>query len=192
MEAMRCLKRRISDASIAISSPTPEPIRPDKVVRPRRLRTPGDYSWQPCHMHHGRLVVAVTLWHGDRIALLRRSSRVTSDPGLWHCVTGYLGLGSDPSEQALLEVLEETGVSRSMLSRFEPAPTVRLHDDANRVWTIHRFAAETMSRRLELNWEHDAYAWVAPKELPVAHVLWLPRAIARLGRTCGASNTGSG
>ncbi|MCW2844555.1 MAG: dihydroneopterin triphosphate pyrophosphatase [Nocardioides sp.] len=139
-------------------------------------------------MQHARTVVAVTLWHGDQIALLRRSRRVTSDAGLWQCVTGYLEVGFDPSGQALQEVLEETGAARSALHRFEQADTVRLVDGADRGWIIHRFAAETISTTLDLNWEHDAYAWVDPDHLPVARVAWLPLAIARLVR--GSAESG--
>jgi 8-oxo-dGTP pyrophosphatase MutT (NUDIX family) len=121
-----------------------------------------------------RAVVAVLLWHRGKLALFQRSFRVHSDTGLWHCVTGFLESEASPREQAVQEVLEETGLAAGDLLRFEDGPLLELHDEAGAVWRVHTFRAETTVCRLTLNWEHDVYQWVPPSKIRCfGHVAWL-------------------
>ncbi len=57
----------------------------------------------------------LVLWHDGAVCLLRRSRRVGSDAGLWHCITGYLESGASPEMQARTELFEETGLSAHRL-----------------------------------------------------------------------------
>jgi ADP-ribose pyrophosphatase YjhB (NUDIX family) len=108
-------------------------------------------------------VVAVVLTHQGRICLLRRSGQVSSDTGLWHCVTGYLPAAADPIRHAQLEVTEETGIAAA---RLEPAGAAVFdqYGSDGRLWRIHSFHFRTFKPAVLLNWENDAAFWVPPDE----------------------------
>lgn len=138
---------------------------------------------RPAAGHRGRGaavrkdVVAVVLSWRERLALFKRSELVDHDRGLWHCITGYLddpGAVGAPRRQALLELYEETGLGVADLTAFAQGPTIELLD-GEVVWMVHTFRADTTRRRLELNWEHDAYRWVRRSSLPrfCGQVAWL-------------------
>ncbi|MDF3308211.1 NUDIX domain-containing protein [Rhodococcus sp. T2V] len=106
-----------------------------------------------------RSVVALLLQNDGALCLLRRSSFVASDPGRWHCVTGYLDSGADPAEHVLVELVEETGLSRLDLDDLVEGPVLCLPgDDGN--WTVHVFVATTRHQRIRLNWEHEDVCWI--------------------------------
>ena len=109
----------------------------------------------PCHR-----VVAVVLTHADRLCLLRRSREVGSDTGRWHCVTGFLPFDTDPRDQALAEVREETGLDYPQLGALVAGNTLQLPDASGHPWTVFTFSCEVTEPHLRINWEHDAYAWV--------------------------------
>lgn len=108
----------------------------------------------------GHSIVAVVLTHAGRLCLLRRSRDVGSDSGRWHCVTGYLPFDTDPREQALAEVREETGLDRPQLGALVAGHTLELPDVSGHSWTVFTFSCEVTDPHLRINWEHDAYAWV--------------------------------
>lgn len=120
-----------------------------------------------------RTVVAVVLTHAGRLCLLRRSRDVGSDSGRWHCVTGYLPIGADPREQALAEVREETGLDRRQLGALVAGRTLELLDESRRRWTVFTFSCEVSDPHLRINWEHDAFAWVARSSQGRDVVPWL-------------------
>lgn len=122
-------------------------------------------------------VVAVVLSWRERLALFKRSNLVDHDRGLWHCVTGYLDdpdAAGAPRRQALVELYEETGLGIADLTAFEQGPALELLD-GEVLWVVHTFRADTTRRRLELNWEHDAYRWVRRSSLRrfCGRVAWL-------------------
>lgn len=108
-----------------------------------------------------REVVAVLMFHQDRLCLLRRSRTVGSDPGRWHCVTGFVDPGIDPQRQALTELREETGLTPADLDYFAAGPVLDLPDPAGQLWRIHVFTARAARVELKLNWEHDAARWIS-------------------------------
>jgi 8-oxo-dGTP pyrophosphatase MutT (NUDIX family) len=133
----------------------------------------------------GRSIVAVVLHRCGRIGLFRRSALVGSDPGRWHCVTGYLETGT-PLENAVRELREETGLGRADLVSVAAGPVLSLPGTPGPPWRVHTFFAETHRRSLTLNWEHDCYAWVRPEELRQtgeydARVPWLGAVLAARG-----------
>jgi len=126
-----------------------------------------------------RPVVAVTLWRKGKLCLLRRSQLVGSDTGLWHCVTGYLEPGASPEDQARTELFEETGLNADSLDRLTVGGSFVLPSDDETLWTVHTFTAVARTETLSLNWEHDAYRWVHPTEVPATeHVPWLSHVLA--------------
>lgn len=130
-----------------------------------------------------RPVVAITLWWRGRIGLFKRSTKVTFDKSLWHCITGYLELDQTPAQQALVELKEETGLLLTDLDQFEAGPIIELQDSFGRPWTVYTFCGETKKRRLSLNWEHEKYRWVSPRTVPrYIQVSWLKDVILNLNK----------
>ncbi|MDQ8702521.1 NUDIX domain-containing protein [Streptomyces sp. LHD-70] len=112
------------------------------------------------------IVVAVVLTWRGRIGLFKRSRDVGHDAGHWHCITGHLDNGDSAHAQALLELFEETGIPAAELTDFRPGPVLELPDARGHCWRVHTFRAGTTRRKLRLNWEHDAYRWVRPQDVP--------------------------
>ncbi|TWD47065.1 NUDIX domain-containing protein [Arthrobacter sp. AG367] len=106
-----------------------------------------------------RVVVAVILTWRGRIALFRRSQHLPHDGGRWHCITGFVEAGVKPSDQALDELAEETGLRTEDIISLHPGEALTIHDNSGQPWLVHTYIAETSMRRLTLNWEHDCYRW---------------------------------
>lgn len=139
------------------------------VQRARPVRTPAK-----C-----RAVVAVVLWHDGEVCLLRRSQCVGSDAGLWHCITGFLEPGASPEEQARTELYEEVGLSADRVDLLPSGGSSVLAGSDGTLWKVDTFAAISRTMALSLNWEHDAYRWVHPSEVPAPdQVPWLPHVLA--------------
>lgn len=113
-----------------------------------------------------RAVVACFLRHGGKICLLKRSLAVGSAPGRWHCVTGFLEPGVLPLEQAMTEIVEETGLAAASVTLIAAPTPLRIErPDQGWVWVIHPFLFDVASPDLRLDWEHDEYRWIDPLEL---------------------------
>jgi len=111
-------------------------------------------------------VVTAFLRHRGALLLLRRSERVGSYRGRWAAVSGYLE-GSDPLEQALREVEEETGIGRGQLRLVAAGEPFTVTDAAlGRTWKVHPFLFELDEPAVpRLDWEHAEWRWVRPAEL---------------------------
>lgn len=110
-------------------------------------------------------VVAVALTWRGKVGLFKRSSKVSHDRGLWHCITGRLERANEPLIQATIELAEETGLNAVNLLSFEPGPVLHLRGESGDLWTVHTFVAQTEVRRLTLNWEHDSFRWTSPRNV---------------------------
>ena len=136
----------------------------------------------------GHAVVAVVIeWRG-KIALLKRSRSRHHDRGLWHCITGYLAPGASPKQQALEELLEETGLHAAHLLDLRAGPKLVINDDNADPWLVHTFTALTSRRRLEIDWEHDSFRWTAPEKVKRFgnRVSWLDHVLHATGFLPGA------
>lgn len=123
-----------------------------------------------------REVVAVLVFNQGELCLVRRSSKVSSDPGQWHCVTGFVDPDTMPIAQAVQEVEEELGFSPPHLD-VQSGAELRLDG-----WLVHVFAVHVNDRRVRLNWENDAYRWLPPgKAVSLPHVWWLVDVCGSLG-----------
>ena len=113
-----------------------------------------------------RAVVACILRHGEKIALFKRSATVGSAPGRWHCVTGFLEPGVPPLDQALTEIVEETGLDTDRVRLVGAPEPLRMERPAQGwVWVVYPFLFDAESSILRLDWEHDEYRWIDPAEL---------------------------
>ena len=147
-----------------------------RFVRPldRTSRPSGRATGALCHRGpRTHLVVACILTHAGRVCLLRRSQRVASDPGKWHCVTGFVPAETPSVQQAYTEIYEETGLRSEDLHLVRRSVPLRLVGGSC-TWTVLPYLFEVRHPLLSLNWEHDAYRWAAPGELPgIDTVAWL-------------------
>ena len=130
-----------------------------------------------------REVVAGVVTDGERICLVHRSTSVTSDPGLWHCVTGYRQPGVSPRQQLLTELNEELKLRPDDIVAVKSGAPLRLAD-AGALWIVHCFTVVVGSGDFRLNWENDRFAWVAldsPFAASYPAVTWLPDVLRSLG-----------
>lgn len=90
-----------------------------------------------------RVVVAVILTWRGRFALFRRSQQLPHDGGRWHCITGFVEAGVRPSEQALDELLEETGLRPEDIVSLPPGHELTIDDE----WDGHGWSIRTLLRQ---------------------------------------------
>jgi 8-oxo-dGTP pyrophosphatase MutT (NUDIX family) len=131
-----------------------------------------------------RHVVTCFLIHrgrdGDRLLLVRRSDRVGTYRGRWAAISGTVE--TTPDEQALTEILEETGLGPGQVRRLASGRPLAVEDpDLGRRWIVHPylFAVEDPAA-VRLDWEQCEARWIAPGEL--ARFLTVPRLAAALAR----------
>jgi predicted aconitase with swiveling domain/8-oxo-dGTP pyrophosphatase MutT (NUDIX family) len=108
-------------------------------------------------------VVTVIVRSKGKILLLRRSARVGSFRGRWAGVSGFIEQGEGDEDAAKRELLEETSMSGPRLSgRLD----VQMFRDGDVVWCVHPFLVNANNPKVRIDWEHDSYEWVAPKDVP--------------------------
>lgn len=106
-------------------------------------------------------VVTVFLWDGARILLALRSESVSTFPGHWAAISGYVE-AEPPLERAFIEVEEECGVARAALtlrSRAEPLDV--LAPKTGVTFRVHPFLffindADAIRR----DWEASRFEWI--------------------------------
>jgi predicted aconitase with swiveling domain/8-oxo-dGTP pyrophosphatase MutT (NUDIX family) len=111
-----------------------------------------------------RDVVTSFLRHKGRILLLRRSAEVGSFQGHWAAVSGYLEGEEPPLDRARVEILEETGWKDAALEATGEVVLARGREPGV-IWAVHPFLFDISSDEITLDWEHDAYRWIAPEEM---------------------------
>ncbi len=107
------------------------------------------------------VVTSIMRRHG-RILLLQRSQEVGSFKGRWAGVSGFIEKGEDDDHAARREIEEEIGHRAVRLVRH--APTLRFRD-ASVVWSVHPFLFDVHKPSIRIDWEHQAYKWVSPREV---------------------------
>lgn len=110
-----------------------------------------------------------------RCLLLKRSMSSKGNPGKWEFPGGKIDTGERFDEALLREVAEETGLTISLQHIAGTAeselPAVKI------VYLILEGRVE--SGQVHLSSEHDDYAWVDIKELPVMNLAEQFRAFAQ-------------
>jgi hypothetical protein len=56
-------------------------------------------------------------------------------------------------------------------------------DGSGALWLVHTFTAVTSNRRLEIDWEHEAYRWTPPSKVKrfSNRVYWLDQVLEATG-----------
>ncbi|WP_284976736.1 NUDIX domain-containing protein [Arthrobacter sp. efr-133-TYG-104] len=131
----------------------------------------------------GHNVVAVVVQWRSKIALFKRSQSLRHESGQWHCITGYMEPGRTPRQQAMDELREEAGLEASHISELRSGPKLLMTDGSGALWLVHTFTAVTSNRRLEIDWEHEAYRWTPPSKVKrfSNRVYWLDQVLEATG-----------
>ncbi len=81
-------------------------------------------------------------------------------------MTGFLEPGVPPLEQAMTEIVEETGLAAEAVRLADaPAPLRMERPEQEWVWVVYPFLFDAATPTLQLDWEHDEYRWIDPAEL---------------------------
>lgn len=116
----------------------------------------------------GRFMVAVgavvTNPEG-KILLIKRSSKLDWQPGLWEIVYGRLAQHEDPQLGLVRELQEELGITVKVGSVLRIWHIYRGHEQTaeNELIGI-TFAATTNQAEITLSDEHESCRWVTPEE----------------------------
>jgi predicted aconitase with swiveling domain/ADP-ribose pyrophosphatase YjhB (NUDIX family) len=107
-------------------------------------------------------VITVVVRSRGRILLLRRSDKVGSYRGQWACVSGFIEGHEADEDAARRELLEEINMADpKIVRRIEP----QVFRDSDTVWCVHPFLVDAKDPKIRTDWEHQAYEWVAPKDV---------------------------
>ncbi len=112
-------------------------------------------------------VITIFIRYGDKILLLRRSDKVGTYKGKWNTVAGYLDEVKPIREKVLEELLEEVGIREDEVSSINFGESYKFVDQlVNRTWIVYPVLVDLKERpEIKLNWEHEEYRWIDPKEL---------------------------
>jgi len=107
-------------------------------------------------------VVTSIVRNRGKILLLKRSPRVGSYRGQWAGVSGFIEPGEDDESSARRELDEEIGNGMTRLVRRLPTQRFR---DSSIIWCVHPFLFDVGDRKVHIDWEHDSFEWVSPKDV---------------------------
>lgn len=109
-------------------------------------------------------LVSALLCKNDLFLILERSCQVGSFQGYWSCISGYIEEREDPIKTVLREVGEETGIKKDSLSLLSQAGPNHFETE-NLIFESYWFLFDSAEARVEIDWEHNQFAWVKPDDL---------------------------
>jgi 8-oxo-dGTP diphosphatase len=111
-------------------------------------------------------IVTVFLEHDKKILILKRSQKVKTMKTKWGGISGYIEQ-EEPVKRALKEIAEETGLKNknvTLLRIGEPLEAVE-SGSPEITWIVHPFLFSSNTDQIRIDWEHDEYKWINPKEI---------------------------
>lgn len=107
------------------------------------------------------------LQSGDEILILLRSEHVSTYRGKWGGISGAIDKGRTADEQALLEVIEETGLSEQDIELVKKGEPFVFDDEALNIRkVVHPYLFQVRDRRkIRIDWEHKELLWIRPEDL---------------------------
>ena len=111
-------------------------------------------------------VITVFLEHDKKILILKRSQKVRTMKTKWGGISGYIEQ-EEPVKRALKEIEEETGLNNknvALLRIGEPFEAVE-SNEPEITWVVHPFLFGSNTDQIRIDWEHDEYRWINPKEI---------------------------
>lgn len=111
-----------------------------------------------------RTVTCMIMCRG-RTLILKRAPKVRVNPSLWSPISGRVDGRLPPARQAWEEILEEAGIDRRKLRMVRVGRKYKLHVRELVEVTVYPYLFESMTRRVQLNWENTDYRWVRISDL---------------------------
>ncbi len=110
-------------------------------------------------------VVTCFLESQGKILIMLRSDKVRTYRGKWGGVAGYLE--TNPYDQALKEIREETGLSGNAIKLVKQGKPLTVEDKTlGWKWIVHPFLFLVSNPgQIKLDWEHDRLQWIDPDEM---------------------------
>ena len=111
-------------------------------------------------------IITVFLEHDKKILILKRSQKVKTMKTKWGGISGYIE-HEEPVKRALKEIAEETGLKNknvTLLRIGKPLEAVE-YDKPEITWIVHPFLFSSNTDQIRIDWEHDEYRWINPKEI---------------------------
>ena len=119
--------------------------------------------------------VTCLLLHRGKLLILKRSTQVKTYKGLWGGVAGYIEENEKPYETALKEIREEVKLSENDVKFQKKGEIVSFTDEYEGQrydWVIHPFVFQVEKKdKIQIDWEHSLYKWIAPSELSRYHTV---------------------
>lgn len=110
-------------------------------------------------------IVTSFLFKDGKVLLLKRSDKVGSFRGKWAGVSGFIE-DENSLEAALREIEEETGVDSKYLELLKIGIPFDINDIVNdTIWSINPFLFLFKGEEIKIDWEHDTFEWIYPKEM---------------------------
>lgn len=110
-------------------------------------------------------IVTSFLIKNGKVLILKRSDKVGSFRGKWAGVSGFIE-DENSLEAALREIKEETCIDRKYLELLKIGVPFDINDAVNdTIWSINPFLFLFKGRKINIDWEHDTFEWVYPKEI---------------------------
>jgi 8-oxo-dGTP diphosphatase len=103
----------------------------------------------------------------NKILLLLRSERVSTYRGKWAGISGQLDNGRTADEQALIEIEEETGLSREDVKLIKKGNPLIFNDEnlsVRKVIYPYLFHVENRNK-ITIDWEHQRFKWIKPEDI---------------------------
>jgi 8-oxo-dGTP pyrophosphatase MutT (NUDIX family) len=101
------------------------------------------------------------------VLILLRSEHVSTYPGKWGGISGSLDSDNTSDEQAIVEIEEETGLSREHIKLIKKGKPLLLDDEnlnLRKVIFPYLFHIEARNK-IKLNWEHNRLKWIKPEDI---------------------------
>lgn len=110
-------------------------------------------------------IVTSFLIKNGKVLILKRSDKVGSFKGKWAGISGFIE-DENSLEAALREIKEETGIDSKYLELLKIGVPFDINDAVNdTIWSINPFLFLFKGRKINIDWEHDTFEWVYPKEI---------------------------
>lgn len=111
-------------------------------------------------------VINCVVKHGDKILIVRRSSKLKFHPGWWNGLGGFLDDNKNLEEKVEEEIREETGISAEDIISIKIGEIFDEDDTKfGKTWIVHPVLAEVKTDKVVLDWEAEDYRWIKPEEL---------------------------
>ena len=112
-------------------------------------------------------IITCFLKNGDKILIIKRSSKVKSMKGLWAGISGIIERDEPPLTRAKIEIFEELGINDNQIVLLKEAEEMRIKSPQyeNHEWAIYPFLFSVENPEIKLNWENSDYKWINVDEI---------------------------